>query len=123
MIGPTRVTLVDGKSLDGIGVIREAERVRLILEDGTEIAFEPSKVASVKALADMDAEERAGPAPTERLRPRRREQRPARARRPSRPRQGAGPTKGASTAPRATGSSASLLEFRPGNPAGKGSAR
>lgn len=56
LVGPVRIKLVSGRTLDGIAVFREETRVRLVLDDGSEIAFEPSKVVSVTALADIPAE-------------------------------------------------------------------
>lgn len=53
LIGPSRVTLVGGKTIEGIAVFRETDRVRVILDDGTEIVLDPSKVVSVVALADL----------------------------------------------------------------------
>jgi hypothetical protein len=56
MIGPSRVTLASGATIDGIAVITEADRIRVVLESGTEIALEPTKVLSVTALADLERE-------------------------------------------------------------------
>jgi len=53
LIGPSRVTLVGGKTLEAIAVIREPGRVRVVLADDTEIVFDPVKVVSVVALADI----------------------------------------------------------------------
>lgn len=54
LIGPSRVTLVSGRTVDGIAVFQEPTRVRVVLEDGKEISFEPSVVSSVQALADIE---------------------------------------------------------------------
>lgn len=53
LIGPSRVTLVGGKTIEAIAVFRETGRVRVVLEDDTEIDFDPAKVVSVVALADL----------------------------------------------------------------------
>ena len=53
LIGPSRVTLSGGKTLEAIAVFREPGRVRVVLEDDTEIVFDPAKVLSVVALADL----------------------------------------------------------------------
>jgi hypothetical protein len=53
LIGPSRVTLAGGKTLEAIAVFREPGRVRVVLEDDTEIVFDPAKVVSVVALADL----------------------------------------------------------------------
>jgi len=53
LIGPSRVTLAGGKTLEAIAVFRETGRVRVVLEDDTEIDFDPAKVISVVALADL----------------------------------------------------------------------
>jgi hypothetical protein len=53
LIGPTRVTLVSGKTIEGIAVFRETGRIRVVLEDGSEISLDPAKVSSVVALADL----------------------------------------------------------------------
>lgn len=55
LVGPLRVKLVGGKTLDGIAVFRDDTRVRVVLDDGTEIVFDPLKVVSVVALADLEA--------------------------------------------------------------------
>lgn len=53
LIGPSRVTLAGGKTLEAIAVFREPGRVRVVLEDDSEIVFDPAKVVSVVALADL----------------------------------------------------------------------
>lgn len=53
LIGPSRVTLATGNTIDAISVIRNKGRVKVILEDDTEIDFDQSKVVSVEALADI----------------------------------------------------------------------
>jgi hypothetical protein len=58
LIGPSRVTLKGGETLEAIGVVVETERIRVILEEGVEIEFEPVLVESIVSLAE---DETAGP--------------------------------------------------------------
>lgn len=64
-VGPTRVKLKSGTTFDGIGVIVETSRVRLIMDDDTvsEKVFDPADVEWVKAIADIEPEPEPPPKP------------------------------------------------------------